>query len=150
MKLCIYYGIALGAQIAATVIFHRWLNITYFSLVPMILAALMGFQAYLFFAERQEDGFHTNYGSDMTAHEKNQNGYYVGCSLLVCLPLEFPFVLFFPSGWKMISLAVYALGLISGGVVFRAKHSRDIEERLEAEDRALEEQKERESRGRWK
>ncbi len=150
MKLCIYYGISLVSQIAATVIFHGWLNVTYFSLVPMILVVLMGFQAHFFLAEKQEAGFHTNYGSDMTVHEKSKNGDYVGYSLLVCLPWEFPFVLFFPSGWKLVSLAVYALGLISGGVIFRMRHRQEMEDRLDEENRELEAQKERESLGRWK
>ena len=150
MKLCIYYGISLGAQVVATVLLHDYLNITYLSLVPMLLGALMGFQAYLFLNDKQEEGFHTNYGSDMNAREKKQNSHYVGRALLICLPWEFPFVLFLPSGWKLLSVAVYALGLIAGGVMFRTGHGGDVEDRLSAEEEELRAQKERESLGRWK
>ena len=67
----VYYSITILANIIAVFIFHKNINISALSIIPLILIALMIFQAYFFKKEKVENGFRTTYRSNLTDNEEN-------------------------------------------------------------------------------
>ena len=63
----IYYLIAVVANVIAAVAFHKNINISVLSILPLVFIALMLFQAALFKKVKTENGFRTAYGSPFTA-----------------------------------------------------------------------------------
>ena len=67
----IYYLIAIVANIIAVVAFHKSINISVLSILPLFFIALILFQAALFKKEKIENGFRTAYCSPFTDEEEN-------------------------------------------------------------------------------
>ncbi len=150
MKWMIYYFSTIFINIVAAIIFHEHINISVMSIVPIFVLVLMLFQGLYFRNEKIENGFRTAYNSNLNEDEENSILDYNSNSLFIAIPFLVPFVLFFPSGAKLISLLIYALGFISGGIVFRIKNKDTIHKRFEAEKEELKRQKENEELGKWK
>lgn len=68
----IYYCITIIVNIVAAIVFHKSINVTGLSVMPLFLIVLMIFQALLFKNEKVENGFRTAYGSNLTADEENK------------------------------------------------------------------------------
>ena len=109
-----YYCITIIANIVAAIAFQKNINITDLSLIPLFLIALMVFQALIFRNEKVENGFRTAYGSNLTADEENKLLSSGSSFLFATIPWMIPFILFFPSFVKVLSVLVYIVGLIGG------------------------------------
>ena len=146
----IYYCITILANIAAISIFYKHINVSALSIVPLFLIALMIFQALLFKNEKVENGFRTAYGSNLTADEENKMLSSGSSFLFATIPWMIPFILFFPSFVKVLSLLVYIIGLIGGLLLYRIKNKEKISNRMNAEEMERQEQEKREQLGKWK
>ena len=134
MKTVIYYGVTLTANLVAAVVFRGYLNITALSIIPVALIGLMIFQAVYFknsFSGERTDA--TAYGSNYTRKEEKQLIGYMSRALILTIPLMIPFILFFPSAVKLLSVLVYLVGLMAGGHVYRIKNRRALKKRVDKE-----------------
>ena len=146
----IYYCITIIANIVAAIVFYKNINVTVLSVMPLFLIALMIFQALLFKNEKVENGFRTTYGSNLTADEENKMFDSGSSFLLATIPWMIPFILFFPSIVKVISILVYIVGLVGGLILYRIKNKGRIVNRMAAEEKERQEQEKKEQLGRWK
>ena len=146
----IYYTIVIALNVIAAVVFYKNINITALSIIPLFSIALMIFQANLLKNERVENGFRTKYGSNLTADE--QNKMFDSCSsfLFATIPWMIPFILFFPSFVKALSIFVYLIGLGGGAVLYKSKNKDKITSRMQAEENERREQEKKEELGKWK
>lgn len=146
----IYYCITIIANIVAAIIFHKSINVTGLSVMPLFLIALMIFQALLFKNEKVENGFRTAYGSNLTADEENKMLDSGSSFLFATIPWMIPFILFFPSFVKVISVLVYIVALIGGSLLYRIKNRGKIMNRMNVEERERQEQEKKEQLGKWR
>ena len=146
----VYYSITILANIIAIFIFHKNINISALSIIPLILIALMIFQAYFFKKEKVENGFRTTYGSNLTNDEENNMLNSSSTFLLATIPWIIPFILFFPSFVKILSVLIYIVGLIGGLILYRIKNKGKIVDRIDVEEKERQEQEKREQLGKWK
>lgn len=146
----IYYCLTAIANIVVAIAFHKSINITGLSLLPLFLIALMIFQALIFKNEKVENGFRTAYGSNLSTDEENKMLKSGSCFLLAALPWMIPFVIFFSSPVKLLSIFVYVIGLVGGLVLHQLKNKAKIVERLTAEEKSRQEQEKKEQLGKWK
>ena len=146
----IYYCITILANIAAIFIFHKNINISALSIIPLILIALMIFQAYFFKKEKVENGFRTTYRSNLTDNEENNMLNSASTFLLATIPWMIPFIFFFPSFVKILSVLVYIVGLIGGLILYRIKNKGKIVDRIDVEEKERQEQQMKEELGKWK
>ena len=143
----IYYCLTIVANVIAAVAFHKSINITGLSILPLFLIALMIFQAFIFKNEKTENGFRTAYGSNLTADEENALLNSGSKFMLATVPWMLPFVLFFSSPLKILSIVVYVIGLIGGLVFYRVKNKGKIIARMSAEEQERREQERKEQIG---
>ena len=146
----IYYCITIIANIVAAIVFYKNINVTVLSVMPLLLIALMIFQALLFKNEKVENGFRTAYGSNLTADEENKMLDSGSSFLLATIPWMIPFILFFPSIVKVLSILIYFVGLVGGLILYRIKNKGKIVNRIDAEEKERQEQEKKEQLGRWK
>ena len=146
----IYYCITIIANIIAAIVFHKSINITVLSAMPLFLIVLMIFQALLFKNEKVENGFRTAYGSNLTADEENKLLSSGSSFLFATIPWMIPFVLFFPAIVKVLSVLVYIIGLVGGLILYRIKNKGKIVNRINAEEKERQEQEKKEQLGKWR
>jgi hypothetical protein len=146
----IYYCITILANIAAIPIFYEYINISALSIVPLFLIALMIFQALLFKTEKAENGFRTNYAGKLTDAEENGMNLSISKFLPATIPWIIPFVIFFPSVVKVLSIFVYVIGFGGGAVLYKLKNKDKITSRMQAEENERREQEKKEELGKWK
>lgn len=150
LTMIIYYCITIIANIVAVIVFYKNINVTVLSVMPLLLIALMIFQALLFKNEKVENGFRTAYGSNLTADEENKMLDSGSSFLLATIPWMIPFILFFPSIVKVLSILVYFVGLVGGLILYRIKNKGKIVNRIDSEEKERQEQEKKEQLGRWK
>ena len=147
----IYYLIAIVANIIAVVAFHKSINISVLSILPLVFIALILFQAALFKKEKIENGFRTAYGSPFTAEEENGMTGFAATALYAAIPLMIPFIFFFPSAVKvLLSFIIYALAFAAGLFTYRIKNKDALKDRFDKEETERREQEKKESMGEWK
>ena len=146
----IYYCITILANITAIFVFYKHINISALSIIPLILIALMIFQAYFFKQEKVENGFRTTYRSILTDNEENNMLNSASTFLLATIPWMIPFIFFFPSFVKILSVLVYIVGLIGGLILYRIKNKGKIVDRIDVEEKERQEQQMKEELGKWK
>ena len=147
----IYYLIAIVANIIAVVAFHKSINISVLSILPLFFIALILFQAALFKKEKIENGFRTAYCSPFTAEEENGMTGFAATALYAAIPLMIPFIFFFPSAVKvLLSFIIYALAFAAGLFTYRIKNKDALKDRFDKEETERREQEKKESMGEWK
>jgi fatty acid desaturase len=146
----IYYCITIIANIVAIFIFHKSINISVLSIVPISLIAIMIFQINFFKAEKKENGFRTTYGSNFSDNEANQLFSSASTFLIGAIPWIIPFILFFSSPVKLLSVLIYVLGLAGGPILYKIKNRGKITNRISAEEQERREQEKKEQLGKWK
>ncbi len=146
----IYYWITIIANIVAVITFHKSINITPLSVMPLFLIALMIFQALIFKNEKVENGFRTAYRSDLTADEENKMLSSGSCFLFAAIPWMIPFIFFFSSFVKALSILVYIVGLVGGLLLYKIKNKGEFISRVDAEEKERQEQEKKEELGKWK
>lgn len=146
----VYYIITTFLNIIATMLFYKQINIALLSIVPSVLFVLMLFEGFLLKSERIENGFKTAFGSNLNTEEENLILIYSSNSLLISAPFLIPFIVFFPSLFKLFSLIIFVMGFASGAIAFRLKHKNRINKRIDDEQDELEKQRKNEELGKWK
>ena len=146
----IYYCITIIVNIVAVIVFYKSINVTGLSVMPLFLIALMIFQALLFKNEKVENGFRTAYGSNLTADEENKLLCSGSSFLFATIPWMIPFILFFPSIVKALSILIYIIGLVGGLILYRIKNKGKIVNRINAEEKERQEQEKKEQLGKWR
>ncbi len=150
MKKNLYYCIMIIANIVLAVIFYRNINITILSFVPIFLIALIVFQVKYFKNEKVENDFRTTYGSNLTEDEETSMFEYISKALIAIIPWMIPFVIFFSSLIKALSIFVYVFGFISGALMYRLRNRDKVLSRIKFEEKEREEQEKKEQLGKWK
>lgn len=130
----IYYCAVLGGMIALSFIFQSAVIFDLTSAVPILVSALMLWQAY---------SLHKNHAKLGTDDEKQMEiNDYIRCvshSYLVCTPLCFPMIFFLSSWGKSISILPFLIAIIAGGAVYKKrKRARDTK-KLAKEEKGGEE-----------
>ena len=144
ITIVIYYCTTIFANIVAAIVFHKSINISILSAMPLFLIALMIFQAHIFKNEKVENGFRTAYGSNLNADEENKMLDSGSSFLFATIPWMIPFILFFPSFVKALSVLVYIIGLVGGLILYRIKNKGKIVNRIDAEEKERQEQEKKE------
>ena len=150
MKMCIYYCITILANLISVIVFYKNINITAMSALPLALIALMIFQAIMRKNEKAERGFKTAYASNLTPDEENAMSGIGAMLIFAAIPWIIPFVIFFSSPVKALSIIVYIFSLLGGGIFYRLKNKDKIKNRIENENKELKEQEKKEQLGKWK
>ena len=146
----IYFCATIIANVLAIFVFYKNININGLSLFPLILILLMVLQATIFKKHKIENGFRTNYGSDLTADEENKMFDIGSKFLFAMIPWMIPFVFFLMSFAKMLSLFVYILGMLGGLLIYKVKNKRKIKNRINSEENEQKAQEKKEELGNWK
>lgn len=146
----IYYFVTGIADLIAVIAFYKCINITVLSILPLFFIALILFQAAIFKKEKWEKGFRTRYGSDFTEEEENAMSDFAATALYAAIPLMIPFIFFFPSAIKFLSVLIYLIALIAGIFTYRIKNKDAIKDRFDKEETERREQEKKESMGEWK
>ena len=145
----VYYIITIIANVVATVVFFNQLSINTMSIMPAFLIVLMIFQGMIFKHEKVENGFRIKYRDNLTADEENSM-FDVGSRFLFgTIPWMIPFVFFFSTFVKALSIIVYFVGLCGGLFVYRIKNKRRINTRIDNEKAELLDQEKKEELGKW-
>ena len=151
-KLSIYYGVHAFINIVLLLVFHSDIKPHFMSLLPIFLIALMLFQTTLFKMDAKNDtigdtAYSVGNTVRLTDQEQALQYSYLKHSFLLCVPFEIPLIFFLSSYWKLIGIIPYILAYIIGGIVFKIKNGKAIQERMNREEKELEKQIQREEMG---
>ena len=151
-KLSIYYGCHIALNIALLIILSAYIELHILSVLPAFLFVLMLFQITMFKADIKNDAIgDTAYSVENTVRltDEEQECQY-SClkhSFLVCIPFEIPLIFFLHSYWKLLGIVPYIMAYIIGGIVFKLKKGKEIQDRIIKEQKELEEQMRKEEMG---
>ena len=149
-KLIVYYIAQIIANVALIVIFYSKLIVHTFSIVPILLIGIMLTQRSLLKINKKDCGDTAYSVGDvvrLTDEERENKCSIFRHSFLFFIPFELPFIFLLPSYLKLLCLIPFVLAYVVGGVVFKIKYGKQIQDRLNKEYRELEEQKKREEMG---
>lgn len=151
-KLSIYYGFHFVVNIVLLIILSAYIELHILSVLPVFLIILMFLQTTMFKVNSKNDAIgDTAYsvGNSVRLTEEEQECLYsyLKRSFLICIPFEIPLIFFLPSYWKLIGIIPYILAYTIGGIVFKLKKGKSIQDRINKEKRELEEQIKREELG---
>ena len=149
-NLSIYYGCHIVINVVFLVAFSSHIQFHILSIVPIFLIALMLFQTTLFKADTKAVGdtaYSVGNTVRLTDEEQTLQYSYLKHSFLLCIPFELPLIFFLPSYWKLIGIIPYILAYIIGGIVFKVKNGKEIQERIDREKKELKDQMRREELG---
>ena len=150
MKWVIYYIVTLGLNLVGILVFHENLNLVFNSVIPLFVIGLSIFQIGYFSKHPHKKDFNTNNNSDLTEEEWEKMTSYMISSYHLFIPLMLPFVWFFSSGVKLLSILVFLMAFVGGMLFYRLRHGKEYHARFDKESKELEEQKQREELGKWK
>ena len=117
----IYCLVLLAANIISIFFFHENIHISALSIVPMALIGVSVFQAVYFHNYRTKKDFNTNNNSPLTEREWADMTLYLRNSLIICIPLFIPLIVFFDWYIKIISLPLYFVGFSGGSIYYKIK-----------------------------
>ena len=146
----IYYCGAIILNVIAAIVFSKHINITELSGLPLFLIAIMLFQSWVYKNEKVENGIRTSYGSVLTESEENEMLGFGSKFIWATIPWMIPFILFFPSLFKLFSVFVYFVGFTGGFWIYRLKNKNKISSRMKLEEQERIEQEKKEHLGKWK
>lgn len=146
-----YYAVTVLFNIIALIFFRAHINLTAASAVPLFLLGLTIFQSAYFYKNRSKHDFNTCNTTDLNDGEWENLSLYMSRSYRICIPLFLPMVFFFSTLVKtLLSVLVFMIAFTGGAVFFRLCHSKSFQARMKQESHELEEQKKKESLGKFK
>ena len=146
----LYFCLMLLANAVLAIIFHQSITVTLFSLIPLFLIGIMIFQSVYFKSDDGKHAFSPSYHSGFTHKEVAEMSLVASKALLYAVPLMIPFVLFFSSLIKAVSIIVYLVSFAAGPLVYRIKNKDSLNRRANSEKKELETQLQKEELGKWK
>lgn len=151
MGYMVYYIVTLALNGLLLFFLRAYINITSTSLVPLFLIGLSVFQATYFYKNRSKQDFNAYNSSDLTDDEWEKLSLSMSGSYLILIPWFFPMVFFFSTLIKtLLSVLVFLIAFTGGAIFFRMCHKKSFQKRMKLESDELEEQKKRESLGKFK
>lgn len=149
MKKTIYFVSTVLLNVVVLFVFGNHMNLTGLSILPIAVIALIAFQAIYFLKEPVQREFHTAYNTGKANDDDYEKLYHlVGNSMLCFIPLIVPTIFFFQSSIKCIlSIALYICSPLSGRIIFHIKYGKEMNSRINSEDKELEEQRKKEEFG---
>lgn len=150
MKWLAYYGVTIVICACCGIYFNEFLNITCYSLVPVVLIMLMAIQAGYCYSIRTKEDFHSSSMSEFKESEVIELSVYMTNSFSLFIPPLIPFVLFFSNAAKVFpALLIYFVSLIAGIIFFRIHNRKRFKDKFLRERKELEEQLKKEELGKW-
>ena len=146
----LYFCLMLLANAVLAIIFHQSITVTLFSLIPLFLIGIMIFQSIYFKSDDAKHAFGKAYNSGFNHKEESEMSLVASKALLYAVPLMIPFVLFFSSLIKAVSIIVYLVSFAAGPLVYRIKNKDSLNHRANSEKIELETQLQKEELGKWK
>lgn len=145
----IYYSTAIMLNIISIFLLHHRIQITATSMIPALLSLLSVFLAFYYAHNREND---TTYSTKINISNVEWRKFtsYISCSHLIAIPLYLPFIWFFSSWVKLLSILLFLLAFIGSNAVFRIKHGKECQSRNDREKNELQKQKRKEELGQWK
>ena len=145
----IYYSTAIMLNIISIFLLHHRIQITATSMIPALLSLLSVFLAFYYAHNREND---TTYNTKINISNVEWRKFtsYISCSHLIVIPLYLPFIWFFSSWIKLLSILLFLLAFIGSSAVFRIKHGNEWQSRHDREKNELQKQKRKEELGQWK
>ena len=101
--LIIYFIICLAVNGIFLFLFNDSVVITKNSLLPLMLLFLMIFMGAYQYYNRGKFDFNSNNYSDLSEEEWEKVSIYISRSLIICAPLNVPFIFFFGTYYKFLS-----------------------------------------------
>jgi len=148
MKL--YYFVLCTIYLSLTIVFHDSIIISVTSIVPVILILLSIIQAGYFHNHRSKKDFNINNDAPIKDEEWEKAAEYMRNSYMIIIPLFVPFILFFSTWGKVVSLILYFIGFSAGIIYYRIRNYKVINQRMNDEKSELKEQIKREELGKYK
>lgn len=145
-----YIILAVILNAVLTIIYIDHISINASSLIPIAVLMLMLIQSLLMFSNSR------TYGDTAYSHSslirltdaEEQELYAILRKTLLCLvPLCIPFVLFFSTYVKLLSIMIYFVSFIASGIIFKLKNRNKIKGRIQKEAHDLREQQKKEELG---
>ncbi len=153
MILIIYFIVTLILNVACATVFFEEINITALSIAPVVTILVGIIMALVFKSaatdKTMNDTAYSTSQPSLTESETTERNNYMSTAIVVSIPLQIPFVLFFPSVVKLICFVVLVFSLICGGIAFKIKRGKSINSRVSDINSELEEQKKKEEMGRF-
>ena len=147
MKIIIYYFAMLIINTVTTLLFRESINLSTASTLPVVLMLLSLLQGFYFKHNRSKNDFNTSSSSDLTEEEWHTLAGYMSNAFFISLPLFIPFILFFGTWVKVISIIVYLASFVGGSLYYRIKHRKEFNARMKRESEELKEQLKKEELG---
>jgi len=150
MFLFFYYLISFSITVFFAIVFREHIRITSLSVIPLICMALSVFMS-LFNRNQQKESLNYNLNTiELSDHEYAQIAFFSSLPHSLGIPLHLPFILFFTSPIKFLSIVIFLICFILGPLIFRAKHKNQLYDRLTREETEKREQMQKEELGKWK
>lgn len=147
----IYYIICLILNLISIFVFRDYINFGYASSVPLVVMAVLSFWAFFYNEQKTKktmgDTAYTVSGERFSEEEQKSLYACLAKSAVIFIPLCVPFVLFFSTAVKAVSVVFVILTIILGRFAFNMKYSNSVKERISKESRELEEQLKKEENG---
>lgn len=149
MGFVVYYFIATIASMISAFIFSDQINVTYESILPLVMIGFSVFQAVYFHNHREKKDFNINNDSPLTEDEWAVLSVYLRNSYIISIPLYIPFILYFSIWVKILSAFIYLIALGAGPFFWRIRNRDKLIQRLNDEDKELAEQLKKEESGKY-
>ena len=120
--LIIYLIICLAVNGIFLFLFNDSVVITKNSLLPLMLLFLMIFMGAYQYYNRGKFDFNSNNYSDLSEEEWEKVSIYIFRSLIICAPLNLPFVFFFATYYKFLSILIFLIGFVGGPIYYKLKN----------------------------
>ncbi|MBE6587428.1 MAG: hypothetical protein E7647_03325 [Ruminococcaceae bacterium] len=147
----IYYVICLILNLISVFAFRDSLNLGYTSAVPLVVIAILAFWAFFYNEQKTKkttgDTAYTVSGERFSEEEQKELYGCISKSACMLIPLCVPFVFFFGAAVKAISIAFVFISIVLGRLIFNFKYSNSVKERINKEQKELEEQLKKEENG---
>ncbi len=147
----IYYVICLILNFISAFVLRDYLNLGYTSAVPLVVLVILAFWAFFYNEQKTKktmgDTAYTVSGERFS--EEEQKALYACLSKSACMliPLCVPFILFFSGAVKAVSVVFVFVTIVLGRLIFNVKYSNAVKERINKEQKELEEQLKKEENG---
>ena len=151
MGCIIYYVATVGVNLSLLFWCRSAVNLTATSVLPLFLLGLSIFQAAYFYKNRSKTDFNVCNTTDLSEDEWEMLSLSISASFRVSLPWYLPMIFFFSTLPKtLLSVLLFLLAFTGGAVWFRLRNRKHFQARMKRESDALEEQKKKESLGKFK
>ena len=151
MFLTVYFIVSALINVVLILALFGSVNITFISVVPVATIIVEILMAFVFKSAVSDNSMNNiAYNTSqpvLTEKEIMDRSKHISEALFMAVPLQIPFVFFFANGIKYLSIIIFVVSLMVGGIVFKIKVGHSIKTRQSIISSELEEQKKKEEMG---